>query len=64
MEYITIKKPLFFKEVLEGHPSKIDEVMNSFTKTSYEYAGIHGSLILNKDDGVFRCRLPVHDRRR
>lgn len=64
MEYITIKKPLFFKEVLEGHPSKIDDVMDAFAKTSYEFAGIHGNVILNKDDGIFRCRLPVHDRRR
>jgi SAM-dependent methyltransferase len=64
MEYITIKKPLFLKEVLEGHPFKIDEVMAAFTKTSYEHARIHGSVVLNKDDGIFRCRLPVHDRRR
>ena len=64
MEYITINKPLFFKEVLEGHPSKIDAVMSAFTKTSYEYTRIHGNVILNKDDGIFRCRLPVHDRRR
>jgi SAM-dependent methyltransferase len=64
MEYITIKKPLFFKEVLEGHPSKIDEVMAAFTRTSYEHARVHGSVILNKDDGIFRCMLPVHDGRR
>jgi SAM-dependent methyltransferase len=64
IEYITIKKPLFFNEVLAGYPSKIDAVMSAFTKTSYEHARIHGNVTLNKDDGIFRCRRPVHDRRR
>ena len=62
MEYITIKKPLFFKEVLEGHPSKIEDVMASFRQISQEHAILHGNVIVNKDDGIFRCRLPVHGR--
>lgn len=63
MEYITIKKPLFFKEVLEGHPSKIDDVMAAFTRISYDHAGRHGHVTLNKDDGIFRCTLPFNSRR-
>ncbi len=63
MEYINIKKPLFFKDVIERQPSKIDAVMAAFKMISYEHARIHGNVVINKVDGIFRCALPVHDRR-
>lgn len=63
MEYITIKKPLFFKEVIEAHPSRVDDVMAAFTRISYDHANKHGNVTLNKDDGIFRCRLPMNGRR-
>ncbi|HVN71927.1 MAG TPA: class I SAM-dependent methyltransferase [Desulfomonilia bacterium] len=62
LEYINIKKPLFFKEVLEDQPAKMDDVMAAFTKTSYEHARENGKVLITKDDGIFRCRLPI-DRR-
>jgi len=63
LEYITIKKPLFFKEVIEGHPDRVDDVMAAFSRISYDHASTNGKVNLNKDDGIFRCTLPVYSRR-
>jgi hypothetical protein len=48
---------------MEAHPSRVDDVMAAFSRISYDHANKHGNVTLNKDDGIFRCRLPMNGRR-
>jgi SAM-dependent methyltransferase len=64
VEYLDTKKHLIFKEVSEMYPYKIEDVAAAFNMALFEHARLHGKVLITKDDGIFRCRLPVHDRRR
>ena len=64
VEYLDNKKHLIFKEVSEIYPYKIEDVAAAFNMALFEHARLHGKVLITKDDGIFRCRLPVHDRRR
>jgi SAM-dependent methyltransferase len=61
-EYIRNKKHLLFKEASETCPPKVDEVSDICTRTLHEQARIHGKILINKDDGIFRSYLPVHEK--
>jgi SAM-dependent methyltransferase len=63
VEYLDTKKHLIFKEVSEMYPYKIEDVAAAFNMALFEHARLHGKVLITKDDGIFRCRLPVHDRR-
>lgn len=53
--YIEKKKNLIYKEVLDLMPKRLDDVHRCVESRIIEYSNRHGSMILNKDDAVFRC---------
>lgn len=61
-EYIRNKRHLLFKEASEACPDKLDEVSENCTRALYDRARIQGRVVVNKDDGIFRCRLPVAEK--
>jgi SAM-dependent methyltransferase len=63
IDYLDTKKHLLLKEVNEVHPGKFDVVLAVLVKTLFDHARAHGKVLITKDDGIFRCRLPVHGRR-
>lgn len=58
MYYIRKKKLLIYKEVMDQIPDRIGEMEQCVEGKIIEYSHRHGSLVLNKDDAVFRCRRP------
>jgi len=38
-------------------------VLAVLVKTLFDHARAHGKVLITKDDGIFRCRFPVHGRR-
>ncbi|MGC9323759.1 MAG: class I SAM-dependent methyltransferase [Desulfomonilia bacterium] len=58
IDYLDKKRYLIFKEVMEMHPHKIDEVVSHFNRAVSEHAEVHGKVIITKDDAVFRCFHP------
>ena len=56
--YIKKKKILIYKEVMDLMPEKMGEIERCVENKIIEYSQHHGSLMLNKDDAVFRCRGP------
>ena len=61
VEYLDTKKHLIFKEVSEMYPPKVEDVAAAFNRSLFEHASIHGKVLITKDDGIFRCQLPVHE---
>jgi SAM-dependent methyltransferase len=61
-EYIKNKRHLLFKEASEACPAKLDEVSENCTRALHDRALIQGRILVNKDDGIFRCRLPVAEK--
>lgn len=59
IEYLTKKRPLLFKEVLETYPNKIKEVESHFYSTLQVMMEEMGSLSITKDDAIFRAFNPV-----
>lgn len=53
--YIQKKKNLIYKEVIEHMPDRVSETEVCVESSIIEHTKKHGRLILNKDDGVFRC---------
>jgi ubiquinone/menaquinone biosynthesis C-methylase UbiE len=56
--YIKKKKILIYKNVIEMMPEKLDAIEQCVEKKIVEYSKRKGSIILNKNDAVFRCRGP------
>jgi SAM-dependent methyltransferase len=56
--YIDKKRNLIYKEVIEMMPERIDDIVQCVEKHITEYVAANGSIILNKDDAVFRCYEP------
>ena len=56
--YIEKKKNLIYKEVLDLMPKRLDDVHRCVESRIIEYSNRYGSMILNKDDAVFRCYQP------
>lgn len=63
IDYLDTKKHLLLKEVTDMHPDKFDVVLAVFVKALFDHARTHGKVLVTKDDGIFRCRLPAHGRR-
>lgn len=63
IDYLDTKKHLLLKEVSDVHPGKFDVVLALLVKALFDHARAHGKVLITKDDGIFRCRLPVHGRR-
>ncbi|NMD39741.1 MAG: hypothetical protein GYA83_03010, partial [Deltaproteobacteria bacterium] len=63
IDYLDTKKHLLLKEVTDRHPAKFDDVLAVLVKALFDHASAHGKVLITKDDGIFRCRLPVHGRR-
>ena len=58
IDYLDKKRHLIFKDVMERHPQKMEDVLSSFHKMIFEYAKERGRVVLTKDDAVFRCFSP------
>jgi ubiquinone/menaquinone biosynthesis C-methylase UbiE len=56
--YIQKKKNLIYKEVIELVPDKIDDIIQCVENKITEYVTANGTIVLNKDDAVFRCFEP------
>jgi len=63
IDYLDTKKHLLLKEVTDRHPAKFDDVLAVLVKALFDHASAHGKVLITKDDGIFRCWLPVHGRR-
>ncbi|HPI93430.1 MAG TPA: methyltransferase domain-containing protein [Deltaproteobacteria bacterium] len=60
IDYLDTKKHLILKEVTDTHPARFDTVYALLVKALFDHASAHGKVLITKDDGIFRCRLPVH----
>lgn len=60
IDYLDTKKHLLLKEVADAQPAKFDVVLAVLVKSLFDHARAHGKVLITKDDGIFRCRLPVH----
>ena len=58
IDYLDTKRHLMFKDAMESHPMKIDDMVTLFHDMVFEYARASGEIVLSKDDAVFRCRRP------
>lgn len=58
--YIKKKKVLIYKEVMDLIPDKMSDMERCVEDKIIEYSRRHGSLLLTKDDAVFRCRGPFN----
>ncbi len=56
--YIQKKKSLIYKEIIELMPEKLDDIVQCVENHIIDYAKTNRSIILNKDDAVFRCFEP------
>lgn len=55
MVYINNKKKLLYKDVVTSMPDKVDLIMNCLKNNILEHSKKNGMMIINKDDGIFRC---------
>jgi len=58
IHYLTHKRHLLFKEVVDSHPEKMDDVQTRFYRRIHLLAHSRGSFTITKDDAVFRCFHP------
>lgn len=58
MFYIQKKKNLIYKEVMDMMPEKMDDIVQCVESKITEYVAQRGTIVLNKDDAVFRCFAP------
>lgn len=58
--YIQKKRSLIYKEVIEHMPDRVRETEICVESSIVDHTKKHGSMILNKDDGVFRCSGPIN----
>ncbi|HNW28113.1 MAG TPA: class I SAM-dependent methyltransferase [Spirochaetota bacterium] len=56
--YIQKKKNLIYKEVMELMPEKLDAIASCVERHIIDYTRAHRSIMLNKNDAVFRCFEP------
>lgn len=56
--YLQKKKILIYKEVMDIMPERMGEMEQCVENKIIEYSRRNGSLMLNKNDAVFRCRNP------
>jgi len=62
VEYLDTERHLIFKEVSEMYPLMVEDVAASFNRSLFDYARIFGRVLITKDDGIFHCLQPVHER--
>jgi len=55
IDYLGKKQNLLFKEVFDTNPKRIDEALSFFYRELRENAHRQGSVVITKDDCVFRC---------
>ena len=58
IEYLDKKKHLILKDVSERQPQMVDDMLSYFNQAVFEYARLHGEVIITKDDAIFRCFSP------
>jgi SAM-dependent methyltransferase len=58
IDYLEKKKNLLFKEIFETAPQRVEEVLSSFYHDIRESARERGTVVITKDDCVFRCFEP------
>ncbi len=58
--YIQKKKNLIYKEVMDMIPEKLDDIVSCVERHIIDYTAAHRTIVLNKDDAVFRCFGPKH----
>jgi ubiquinone/menaquinone biosynthesis C-methylase UbiE len=60
IEYLAKKRPLLFKEVLDASPVKAEEVESHFYSALQDMVQETGSLLITKDDAIFRAFRPIN----
>lgn len=60
VDYVDMKKHLFFKEVYEHNPDNVTSVLENVMATVAEKAEKKEWVEFNKNDCVFICREPLH----
>ncbi|MCK9273991.1 MAG: class I SAM-dependent methyltransferase [Syntrophales bacterium] len=58
IDYLSKKRNLLFKEILDADPEKMEEVLTGFYKNVRERAREGGKFSITKDDCIFRCYEP------
>jgi len=58
IDYLGKKRNLLFKEIFDTNPKMIDEALSCFYRELRESARRQGSVVITKDDGIFRCFEP------
>ncbi len=55
IDYLGKKRNLLFKEIFDTNPQMIDEALSCFYRELRESAYRQGSVVITKDDCIFRC---------
>ena len=58
IDYLDKKRHLIFKDVMESHPQRMEDMLSRFHEMVFEHAKEQGRIVLTKDDAVFRCFSP------
>lgn len=61
-DYLAKKRDLLFKEVAYTSPDELDTAVNLFLSRIREHAHRNRVLTITKNDCIFRCRSPQHQR--
>ncbi|MDO9514468.1 MAG: class I SAM-dependent methyltransferase [Syntrophales bacterium] len=55
IDYLGKKRNLLFKEIFDTNPQRIDEALSYFYRELRKSASRQGSVVITKDDCIFRC---------
>lgn len=58
IDYLEKKKSLLFKEISDMDPQRVEEALSRFYHDIRDSARKEGTLVITKDDGIFRCFEP------
>ncbi len=58
IDYLSKKRNLLFKEILDADPEKMEKVLAGFYRSVRESARAEGKISITKDDCIFRCYEP------
>jgi len=55
IDYLGKKQNLLFKEIFDAEPQRVDEALSCLYRDLRERARTQGSVVITKDDCIFRC---------
>ena len=58
IDYLEKKKSLLFKEIFDTDPQRVEEALSSFYSDIRESTRERGTVVITKDDCIFRCFEP------